>query len=146
VGKLVPVVAAFLAGMAVAAQGPINSELARYVGRYRAVFISVMVSITTMVVVLLLRGELGSFGGAAQAPRWALLGGFLGVVSLFGMIIAVPRIGVAATTGAILAAQVIVSALIDQFGLLGVASRPMTAGRLAGLALLVVAVALVTRG
>jgi uncharacterized membrane protein YdcZ (DUF606 family) len=41
---------------------------------------------------------------------------------------------------------VIVAALIDRLGLLGVAMRPLTSGRVLGLLLLVVAVGLVTRG
>lgn len=145
-GRFIPIIVSLLAGVALAAQGPINSELARYVGKIHAVLVSITVStITILILLVLIRGD-GSFTQLGGAPRWALVGGVCGVMSLVGTIIAVPRIGVAATTAAILGAQLCVSAIIDQFGLLGVAVRPITPGRLAGLALLVVAVALVTRG
>lgn len=145
-GRFIPVLVALLVGVAQAAQGPINSELSRHVGQMRAVFISIMVSVTTIVLIVLLRPGPGAFASAAAAPRWAFFGGFMGIISLIGAIIAVPRIGVAATTGSVVAAQILVSALIDRYGLLGVAVRPLSPGKLAGLALLVVAVGLVTRG
>lgn len=145
-GRLVPLIAALAAGVVAAIQGPVNSELSRHIGQFRAIFISVLVTFTTIVVIVLLRAGDGSFAGLGQAPRWSLIGGFMGLIALAGTIVAVPRIGVAATTGAIVAGQVIVSAIIDRFGLLGVAVRPLTPLRLVGLALLVLAVGLVTRG
>lgn len=145
-GRFIPIIVSLLVGVVVAAQGPINSELSRYVGKIHAVVISISVSIVTVLILLvLIRGD-GSFAPIGAVPRWALLGGVCGVMALAGTIIAVPRIGVAATTAAILGAQLCVSAIIDQFGLLGVVARPVTPGRLAGLALLAIAVALVTRG
>jgi transporter family-2 protein len=112
----------------------------------RAVAISITVSMATILLLVLLRPGSGSFAALAQTPRWALLGGILGVLILAATVVAVPRIGVAATTGGIVAGQVIASAVIDRFGLLGVAVRPLTPGRIAGLALVLLAVALVTRG
>jgi transporter family-2 protein len=145
-GKAIAVVAALLVGVGIASQGAVNSELARHVGQMRAVAVSITVSLGVLVVVLLLRPGPGSFTGLAHTPRWALIGGVLGVMVLAATILAVPRIGVAATTGGIVAGQVIASAIIDRFGLLGVAVRPLTPGRIAGLVLLVLAVGLVTRG
>ena len=145
-GRLFPLIAALVVGASQAIQGPINTELARYVGQFRAVFISVLVSLTTVTIIVLARQHDGSFAPVAAAPRWALLGGLLGVVNLVGTIIAVPRIGVAATSGAVVASQLLASAVLDQLGLLHLAVRPLTPGRLFGLALLIVAVFLVTRG
>jgi transporter family-2 protein len=144
--RVLPLLAALLVGAATAIQGPINSELSRHVGQFRAVFISVLLSFVTVTIIMLLTGGPGFLGAARHAPPWALVGGFMGIIALTGTIIAVPRIGVAATTGAIVAGQVIVAALIDRLGLLGVAMRPLTPGRVLGLLLLVVAVGLVTRG
>ncbi len=144
--KFIPLAAALLAGLALATQGPINSELSRNVGRFRAVLISVLVSSATVALILLLRPDEGSFGGVAHAPRWALFtGGMLGVVVLVGTVVAVPRIGAAATSALIVTAQLTASAVIDRFGLLRVAPRPLTPARLAGLLLLVVAVILIVR-
>lgn len=146
-GRGWPFIVALIVGVSQAVQGPINSELSRHVGQFRAVFVSVLVSVSTVVVVLLVWPQPGSsFAGLSGAPRWALLGGFCGVIALAGIILAVPRIGVAATTAAIVASQVLASAVIDQFGLLHVTPRPITPGRTLGLALLVIAVALVARG
>jgi transporter family-2 protein len=142
---LVAVLVALVAGACIASQGAINSELARHIGQVRAVSFSICVSAITIGMLVLLRPGPGSYTGLDGTPRWALVGGVLGVVSLIATVVAVPRVGVAATTGGIVAGQAIASAVIDRFGLLGVATRPITPGRLAGLVLLVVAVALVTR-
>jgi transporter family-2 protein len=142
---VVPVIVALVAGACIASQGAINSELARHIGQVRAVSFSICVSAITIGLVVLLRAGPGSYTELGGTPRWALVGGVLGVVTLIATVVAVPRVGVAATTGGIVAGQAIASAIIDRFGLLGVATRPITAGRLAGLVLLVVAVALVTR-
>ncbi len=145
-GKFLPLAAALIAGLALAAQGPINSELSRNVGRFRAVLISVLVSSATITLILLLRPDEGSFSGILHAPRWAwFTGGVLGVIVLGGTIVAVPRIGAAATSGLIVTAQLIVSAVIDRFGLLNVAARPLTPGRLGGLLLLIAAIILIIR-
>jgi transporter family-2 protein len=143
--KAVPLLAALVVGMALATQGAVNSELARHVGQVRAVLISITVSVVVVLILLLAHPGPGSFAGATHAPPWAFIGGLLGVAALIGTIIAVPRIGVAATTATVLAAQVITSAMIDQFGLLGVTARALTPPRLAGLALAVLAVLLITR-
>src|SRR5436305_7945418 len=143
--KAVPLLAALVAGVAIATQGAVNSELSRHVGQVRAVVISIAVSVVVVLILLLIHPGPGSFAGAVHAPPWAFIGGLLGVGILIGTIVAVPRIGVAATTAIVLAAQVITSAIIDKFGLLGVAARPVTPTRFAGLALAVLAVLLITR-
>jgi transporter family-2 protein len=144
--RLFPLLAALLAGLALATQGPINTELSRHTGRFRAVLISVLVSSMTVTLILLLRPDEGSFGGIAQAPRWAWVsGGILGVLVLLGNIIAVPRIGVAATSGLVVAAQLVAAAIIDRFGLLNVAAHPLTPGRIGGLLLLIGGVLLIVR-
>lgn len=145
-GKFVPLIAALLAGVVAAVQGPVNTELSRHVGQFRAIFISVLVTFISVLAIIVIQAGDGSFAGLGHTPRWALIGGLMGLVSLAGAIIAVPRIGAAATTGAIVAGQVITSAVIDRFGLLGVVVRPLTPLRLTGLALLALAVGMVMRG
>ena len=141
-----PVLAAVLAGACIASQGAVNSALSQHVGQVRAVVVSICVSFLVLGLVVLLHPGPGSFAALSGTPRWALVGGVLGAVILITTIVAVPRIGVAATTGAIVAGQVVASAIIDRFGLLGVTMRPLTPARIAGLVLVIVAVALVTRG
>lgn len=144
--KAVPLLAALAVGVALAMQGAVNSELSRHVGQMRAVFISIMVSAVVVLILVLVRPGPGSLAGLAHSPPWAFSGGLLGVAILIATIIAVSRIGVVATTSALLAAQVIASAIIDQFGLLGVAVRPVGPSRLAAIALVILAVLLVSRG
>jgi bacterial/archaeal transporter family-2 protein len=58
---------------------------------------------------------------------------------------AMPRIGASATIILIVAGQLIVGVLIDQFGLLGTLVRPLDLFRVAGLALVLLGAWLVMR-
>src|SRR6516225_8530838 len=104
---VLPVLAAVVAGVCIASQGAINSELSRHVGQMRAVAVSISLSFTVVALIIAVHAGPGSFAAIKEAPWWSLVGGLLGVTVLVTTIVAVPRIGVAATTGAIVAGQVI---------------------------------------
>jgi transporter family-2 protein len=59
---------------------------------------------------------------------------------------AVGMVGVATFTAVSVAAQLIISGVMDHYGLLGSELRLMTAGRVAGIGLLVVGAVMVVRG
>ena len=75
------------------------------------------------------------------APRWQVGGAFFGVVYMLVIVFAMPRIGTAAATVAVISGQLLMSLLIDHFGWLGNAVIPLGASR--GVALLLLALALV---
>jgi len=66
-------------------------------------------------------------------------------VFVFVALEAVKTLGASGLTAAVIGGQLVISVVIDRFGLLGVARSPITAHRIVGLALLVVGVALVVR-
>jgi len=57
----------------------------------------------------------------------------------------VPRLGLTKAFTLIIAAQLIMAALLDHFGLLGAATRPLDINRLLGIGVLVLGVWLTTR-
>ena len=57
----------------------------------------------------------------------------------------VRTLGAGGVTAATIAAQLTMSVVVDQFGLLGVEKAPVTAAKLAGIVLLAVGVVLVVR-
>jgi transporter family-2 protein len=126
-------------------QAPVNATLARYVGPLRATLVSVTVSLLTLAVLVGLNRQGGSLPAAGTAPRWALSGGLLGVMGLVGAVLSVPRLGTATTITLLVTGQLATAAVVDHFGLLGVAQRPLDATRVAGLALLLMGGALVVR-
>jgi len=95
--------------------------------------------------VLLSRTSLPSADVARTVPWWAWLGGLCGAIYIPAVIIAAPRLGGAALTGLSVGAQMAASAVLDQWGLLGLPVHPITPGRAMGLVLIVVGVVLLQR-
>jgi len=71
-----------------------------------------------------------SVGGIAQVPWWGWCGGFCGSLVLFSAAAASPRIGAMTMVAAMVAGQVIASAVMDGGGLLGLTTQPPTFGRI----------------
>ena len=134
------------AGCLVGMQAPINSRLGRAVGTAQAATFSFLVGTVALVAVSAFwSGGLAGLGKLGQAPWWALVGGLLGAVYVTVALVAVRTLGASGLTAVVIAGQLIISVVIDRFGLLGVARQHIDAPRIVGLVLLVVAVALVVR-
>jgi transporter family-2 protein len=54
-----------------------------------------------------------------SVPKWQLTGGLLGAIYVLVMVLAVPKIGVATTIVSVILGQVLISGVIDHFGLFG---------------------------
>lgn len=76
-------------------------------------------------------------------PRWQVTGAFFGVVYMLVIVFAMPRIGTAAATVAVISGQLLMSVLIDHFGWLDNAVIPLDPSRLCAIALLAIALALI---
>jgi transporter family-2 protein len=61
------------------------------------------------------------------------------------VLVTVRTLGLGGVTAATIAAQLAISVVVDQFGLLGVAKQPITASRVAGVVLLGLGTYLVVR-
>ncbi|MBZ0156414.1 MAG: DMT family transporter [Alphaproteobacteria bacterium] len=125
----------FCAGIAAAVQPSINGRLARKVGVIESSFISFTVGAAVLLALVLLAGR-GGLKGIGEATWWELTGGVLGAFFVSMSIVAVPRIGTAATMAAVIAGQLITGLLIDHFGLFGFRPLPFDAKRAAGAVLL----------
>ena len=73
------------------------------------------------------------------------LGGTLGAVYVTVALIAVRTLGASGLTAVVITGQLLISVVIDRFGLLGIARSPIGAGRILGLVLLAAGVVLVVR-
>jgi bacterial/archaeal transporter family-2 protein len=121
-------------------------ELGDRVGVAPALAFSVLVSMVCALAVLLAWGRsLAGFADAAQQPRWLWIGGLMSVYIVLAITIAVPRIGVAATIGLVIAGNLVMAAAIDRWALLGQDEIPITWHRVLGLALLAAGSALTLR-
>ena len=119
------------------------SRLGERIGVLEALgFSATLTAALAVVILLVFRGGLGGFGRAVHQPWWMLLGGVMGLLIVFTVTYAGPRIGVAATVGIIISAQLVMGAAIDRWGLLGSDRIPLHWPRLLGIALLAIGAAL----
>jgi transporter family-2 protein len=132
------------AGMLVAMQPPINSKLGGAVGTFAAATISFMVGTAALFVVALVNGG-SHLSGLRGVPWWYFVGGFIGAVFVASSLVTVRTLGAGGVVAATVAGQLTGSVVIDHFGLLGLEKQPVTAARLAGVALLAAGVFLVVR-
>lgn len=132
---VVSVVVALVGGLAVGLQNPLASVLGRSVGVLEAAFIIHLGGLMIAGVPLAVLGG-GGLERWREVPWYALWAGGLGVVLITAMSWVIPRIGVAAAVALVVTAQLTLGALFDHFGTLGMVSRPLDPGRLAGVAFL----------
>ena len=136
-GSALAATLAVAAGLAGSIQVAVMSRLGERIGVLEAVGFSATLTAGLAVVVLLLfRHSLGGFGRAIHQPWWMLLGGVMGLLIVFTITFAGPRIGVAATVGIFIAGQLVMGAAIDRWGLFGSDRIALHWPRLVGLALL----------
>lgn len=145
---LLPLFIALIAGMAVPFQAGSNAALGRLLGHpLWATLVSLGVSVLMVLPALLvMRAPLPQFGALAQAPWWAWFGGVAGVAYITAALMLTPRLGAAGFIVCVIAGQVLSSLVIDQWGLMGLAQRPVNGLRLAGVGLIVVGMLVVQWG
>lgn len=128
------------AGAVLSVQAAINGRLGQTVGVLRS-------SLVTFSVGTLVTGLLILFFEPAQAvslldvPKWQLTGALFGVVYMMVMVGAVPVVGTAVATVAVIVGQLAMGMLIDNFGWLGNTAIELSGSRV--LAMLCLALALV---
>ena len=135
----------FAAGAMLPIQFGINAQLARWVDSpLRATLVSFVVGALVLLLATrpLLRGwpEVDQLG---NAPWWVWIGGLFGAFYVLGSVVTAPRLGAATLVALILAGQALASLLVDHFGWVGFDEHPISPGRIAGVALVAVGVALV---
>ena len=128
---------AVAAGLAGSVQVALMSRLGERIGVLEALgFSAALTAALAFIILLLVRHSLAGFGRAVHQPWWMLLGGVMGLIIVFTITYAGPRIGVAATLGILIAGQLAMGAAIDRWGLFGSDRIALHWPRLLGLALL----------
>jgi transporter family-2 protein len=153
IGSLAALVMAFTGGVAIAVQVFVNGHLGRRLGSPE---LAAAVNNTVAVTVLgLLGASIGALGRASRRLRaggartlrpWQLLAGINGGFFLIVAVTAAPRVGVALVTVATVCGQTAGSLVVDWIGMGPSGVRPLTAPRVAGAVLGLVAVVLGAAG
>jgi bacterial/archaeal transporter family-2 protein len=126
-------------------QAPINAALRNHVGIFESALVSFLVGTVALVLVVALAGK-GNLANLRQVSWWHLLGGLIGAVFVTATLTAAPKIGVTGMIVASLAGNMIAAILIDRFGWVGMAAKPIDLPRVAGVVLMVVSVVLINWG
>ena len=128
-------------------QAATNNRMAEAVGSpVMAALISFFVgTIALIVYALAAGGNIASIASARNAPPVAWVGGLLGAFFVTATVALLPRLGVAMTFSVIIAGQMLVTLIIDHFGLLGVPVKEMSFARIAGMLLITAGVVLIRK-
>jgi bacterial/archaeal transporter family-2 protein len=137
VDKGVAVAVAAVVGGLVAAQAPLNSQLGRTVGGLQASVVALAVSFVALLALAAVTDGLGGIRRIGDAPLYVAIGGGLaGALYVGSIVFTVRALGATGLTAVTIAGQLALAMVIDHFGWLGVERSPITAVKIAGVALL----------
>ena len=133
-------------GGLIALQAPINSGLGRAIGTWQAAFLSFAIGTAALAMIAALaKGGLGQISEVRGVGWVYFTGGLLGAAYITSVLVTVRYLGAGGVVAATVAGQLAVGVAIDALGVLGVARQPVTAAKIAGIALLAAGTYLVVR-
>lgn len=138
---------ALLVGAFLPLQVGVNTKLGEAVGSpLLSALISFSVGTIALLSYILITGiPLANAANAKNASPIAWTGGLLGAFFVASSIILLDKLGAAMTISLIIAGQMLMSLIMDHFGLLGMDVKPISFGRVAGVVLVVAGVILIRR-
>ncbi|MGN7742518.1 DMT family transporter [Pseudomonas sp. 22526] len=126
------------AGAVLSVQAAINGRLGERVGVLRSSLLTFVVgAISTALLILFF--EPAQSMSLLDVPKWQLTGALFGVVYMMVMVGAVPRVGTAVATVAVILGQLGMGMLIDNFGWLGNPAIDLSGSRILAMACLALA-------
>lgn len=124
-----------LGGMAIAAQSSINGSLSVRTDVITTAWLANVVA-SVILLLMVVFFELPQAATMFSVPTWQLAGALFGNFSMVAIVVAVPRIGTAATIVAIIAGQIVMGLLVDHFGWFGNTQIVLDYKRMVAIALL----------
>ena len=136
---------AIAAGAAAAFQSAANAGLAERIGLGAALVVNTTIVLAAALALYLANGpHVGFF--PRDTPWWLYVGGACGFVIVLSLAVVFPRIGAAVAIALMLLGQSAAALAIDHFGLFAMPISPVTAARIAGMALVAGGVVLLRAG
>tara|TARA_Y100000590_G_scaffold463313_1_gene629778 strand:+ start:5098 stop:5553 length:456 start_codon:yes stop_codon:yes gene_type:complete len=134
-----------LGGALIPIQAATNAKLANYFGHpILAATTSTLVSFSTLLVLstilIFTRTQFNSTQVIALPLFFLLGGGIIGAYVVFISLTAAPILGVTTLFAALLAGQLVISVILDHYGILGLNSQKVDLQRLIGISLLIAGV------
>ena len=125
-------------GVAVGLQSPMASMITQRLGLFESVFIIHLGGALIALIPLILYGS--RIREWRSVPWYVLGAGLFGLIVIASISYMIPRVGVAAAVTSVVAGQLLVSAVLDHFGLLGAAIKPLDLTRILGLGVVMLGV------
>jgi transporter family-2 protein len=144
VERVAAVLATVAVGALIALQPPVNSQLAKVTSVLGAAFVSTAISAVVMGVIVVIAGDMPRLSDVTGVPPGYLTGGLMGAILVSVSLVTVRTLGAGGVVAATVAGQLIVSALLDRAGVLGLERIGLTPLRLVGFGLLILGTAFVT--
>ncbi|MCW2485173.1 DMT family transporter [Candidatus Symbiopectobacterium sp. NZEC127] len=137
--SLIPTGTALLAGALLPFQVASNAAVGKALGHP---LWGALVSLTVSMLVLLpllwfFKAPGPRLSSALEGPWWLWIGGVFGALYVVSSTALTPKLGAASFLVLVVAGQTIAAILVDQFGLMGLAPRPVTLARVAGVILII---------
>jgi transporter family-2 protein len=109
----------------VALQAPANAVLGRLVSDLGAAFVSLVISTAIVAVLLVTVGDPSELRGIRAFKPEHAIGGLAGAAIVVVTLVTVRELGAGGVTAALVAMQLIVSAVLDRLGVLGLERAPL---------------------
>ena len=118
-------------------QTGVNSTLSNYLSHpSQAAFISFLGGVIIFSIILIfLRPSIPDLVNLKKAPFWSFTGGLMGACIVFGAIMIAPKIGAATYVSTFITGTIIMSLILDHFGLMAFETKPIDRWRLFGVSL-----------
>ena len=133
-----------LVGGLVATQAPANASLGRHVSDLGATLVSLLISLAIIAVLLVASGDARALANLGEFRPEHALGGIAGAAVVYGSLVAVRPLGAGGVAAALVCSQLIVAAVLDKFGLLGLDRTSLSVTHVLGFTLLIAGTLLVT--
>lgn len=144
----ISILLSLLAGFAVPLQAGSNAKLGNLLGHpLWATGVSLIISTLALIVVIIfVKIPRPNFSAIQEGPWWIWMGGIAGVFYITVALLMVPRLGALNFIMAVIVGQLIISLIIDYFGLVGLPRQAITTQKLIGVLIVASGFVITTRG
>lgn len=141
------IIVTVLIGMLMPVQAGINAELTRFL---KHPFMGALISFATGTIALIIislfqQAPFAELKRLSSAPPYFLAGGILGALFVGSSIFLIPRLGATTMIAAFVTGQLVMSVIMDHYGLLGLSIQPISLQRIMGIILLFAGLILVVK-
>lgn len=133
------IIYAIVSGISMSLQGVFNTRLGEKIGIWETNVLVQLIGLILTVAITLFAGK-GNFKELTNANKLYLLGGVLGVIIIFTVMMSIGSLGTTYAIGIILISQITAAAIIDYFGLFGTEKINFTLKDLIGVAIMIIGI------